>query len=49
MKSTFFPHFTIGTDAYDAIPGICREYGKTAVIVGGNKSKAAEKPQNRKA
>ena len=49
MKSTFFPHFTIGTDAYDAIPGICREYGKTAVIVGGNKSRAAAEPLIRKA
>lgn len=49
MKSTFFPHFTIGTDAYDAIPSICREYGKTAVIVGGNKSRAAAEPLIRKA
>ena len=31
MKSTFFPHFTIGVDAYDAIPDICLEYGKTAL------------------
>ena len=41
MKSTFFPHFTIGVDAYDAIPDICLDYGKTAVIVGGEKSRAA--------
>lgn len=44
MKSTFFPHFTIGVDAYDAIPDICLDYGKTAVIVGGEKSRAAAEP-----
>ena len=32
MKSTFFPHFTIGVDAYDAIPDICLDYGKTASL-----------------
>ena len=30
MNSTYFPHFTIGSDAYDKIPDICGEYGKTA-------------------
>ena len=49
MKSTFFPHFTIGVDAYDAIPDICLDYGKTAVIVGGEKSRAAAEPLIRKA
>ena len=49
MKSTFFPHFTIGADAYDAIPDICLDYGKTAVIVGGEKSRAAAEPLIRKA
>ena len=27
MNSTYFPHFTIGSDAYDKIPDICGEYG----------------------
>lgn len=49
MKSTFFPHFTIGVDAYDAIPDICLDYGKTVVIVGGEKSRAAAEPLIRKA
>lgn len=49
MKSTFFPHFTIGVDAYDAVPEICSDYGKTAVIVGGEKSRAAAEPLIRKA
>ncbi|WP_299000866.1 hypothetical protein [uncultured Dialister sp.] len=49
MKSTFFPHFTIGVDAYDAIPSICGDYGHTAVIVGGNKSRAAAEPLIRRA
>lgn len=48
MHSTFFPHFTIGTDAYDAVPEICGDYGKTAVIIGGNKSRAAAEPAIRK-
>ena len=38
MNSTYFPHFTIGSDAYDKIPDICGEYGKTAVIIGGTKA-----------
>ena len=48
MKSTFFPHFTIGTDAYEAVPDICGDYGRTAVIIGGNKSRAAAEPLIRK-
>ena len=48
MQSTFFPHFTIGTDAYDKVPEICGDYGKTAVIIGGNKSRAAAEPLIRK-
>ena len=39
MNSTYFPHFTIGSDAYDKIPDICGEYGKTAVIIGGTKAR----------
>lgn len=43
MKNQFFPSYTIGADAYNAIPEICLDFGKTAVIIGGEKSrKAAE-------
>lgn len=48
MKSIFFPHFTIGTDAYDSVPDICGDYGSTAVIIGGNKSRKAAEPLIRK-
>ena len=44
MNSTYFPHFTIGSDAYDKIPDICGEYGKTAVIIGGTKARIAAEP-----
>lgn len=49
MTNQFFPSYTIGADAYDAVPGICGEYGKTAVIIGGEKSRAAAEPAIRKA
>ena len=49
MNSTYFPHFTIGSDAYDKIPDICGEYGKTAVIIGGTKARIAAEPLIRKA
>ena len=41
MDHHFFPSYTLGADAYEAIPAICKKYGKTAVIIGGNKSRAA--------
>lgn len=41
MENQFLPSYTIGEDAYDAVPQICTEFGKTAVIIGGNKSREA--------
>lgn len=35
MENVFFPNYTIGADAYDAIPSICCDFGKTVAIVGG--------------
>lgn len=35
------PSYSIGTDVYDHIAAICTPCGKTALIVGGNKSRAA--------
>lgn len=40
MNSTYFPHFTIGSDAYDKIPDICGEYGKPL------SSSAAPRPES---
>lgn len=49
MTNQFFPSYTIGADAYDAIPEICGYFGKTAVIVGGEKARKAAEPTIRKA
>lgn len=49
MISQFFPSYTIGADAYDAIPGICGAFGRRAVIIGGQKSRAAAEPAIRAA
>lgn len=48
MENQFLPSYTIGEDAYDAVPQICREFGKTAVIIGGNKSRLAAEDLIRK-
>ena len=37
MTDQFFPSYTIGADAYDSVPSICGAFGKTAVIIGGQK------------
>ncbi|WP_299144816.1 iron-containing alcohol dehydrogenase family protein [uncultured Dialister sp.] len=44
MENRFLPSYTIGPDAYDEIPAVCRKFGKTAVIIGGNQSRAAAEP-----
>lgn len=44
MENRFLPSYTIGPDAYDEIPAVCGKFGKTAVIIGGNKSRAAAEP-----
>lgn len=49
MTDQFFPSYTIGADAYDSVPSICGAFGKTAVIIGGEKSRAAAEPALRKA
>lgn len=38
MENRFLPSYTIGPDAYDEIPAVCGKFGKTAVIIGGNKA-----------
>lgn len=44
MENQFLPSYTIGTDAYEAVPEVCDYFGKKAVIIGGNKSRAAAEP-----
>lgn len=44
MENQFLPSYTIGTDAYEAVPEVCGYFGKKAVIIGGNKSRAAAEP-----
>lgn len=48
MIDQFFPSYTIGADAYDSVPSVCGAFGKTAVIIGGEKSRAAAEPALRK-
>ena len=49
MNHQFLPSYTIGTDAYDSVYDVCHYFGKTAVLVGGHKSRAAAEPKLRKA
>lgn len=48
MENRFLPSYTIGPDAYDEIPAVCGKFGKTAVIIGGNKARKAAEPLIRK-
>lgn len=41
--TTYFPSYTIGSDAYTEIPAVCEKYGKTAVLIGGVRALAAAK------
>ena len=43
MHRTMFPGYTVGADAYDDIAGVCGQYGRKAVIIGGEKALAAAK------
>lgn len=49
MENRFLPSYTIGPDAYDEIPAVCGKFGKTAVIIGGNKARNAAEPLIREA
>ena len=39
--SITLPSWTVGSEALNALPGICARYGKTAVAVGGKRAMAA--------
>lgn len=49
MENRFLPSYTMGPDAYDEIPAVCGKFGKTAVIIGGNRARKAAEPLIRKA
>lgn len=43
--NTFFPSYTIGTDAYRQIPAICQIYGKKIAVIGGKTALAKARPE----
>lgn len=43
IKNLFLPNYSIGIDAYKNIEEICINYGKKAVIIGGEKSISVSK------
>ncbi|MCI1930148.1 MAG: iron-containing alcohol dehydrogenase family protein [Clostridia bacterium] len=47
--SQFLPCYTVGPDAYENVPNICRRFGTKAVAVGGHRALAAAKPELEKA
>lgn len=42
--TTYFANYTIGTDAYDMVPQVCKLYGSRALLIGGSKAMAAAAP-----
>ena len=49
LNNKFFPNYTVGENAYEAIGEVCRKYGTKALAVGGKKALAAAKPALEKA
>jgi glycerol dehydrogenase len=47
--SQFLPCYTVGPDAYENVPNVCRRFGTKAVAIGGHKALAAAKPELEKA
>ena len=44
QNQKFFPNYTVGPDAYEAIESVCSRYGTKAVAIGGKRALAAAKP-----
>ena len=42
--SVFFANYTIGEDAYDMVPQVCRRYGTRILMIGGEKAMDAAAP-----
>ena len=49
QNQKFFPNYTVGPDAYEAIESVCSRYGTKAVAIGGKRALAAAKPYLEKA
>lgn len=49
FQTTYFPNYTIGTDAYTQIPVVCERYGTKAVLIGGVRALKAASAKIRKA
>lgn len=47
--TTYFANYTIGPDAYDAVPQVCKLYGSRALLIGGPKAMEAAAPALRQA
>ena len=47
--TTYFANYTIGTDAYHAVPQVCKLYGSRALLIGGPKAMEAAAPALRQA
>ena len=47
--SMYFPCYTIGHGVYEKIGKVCRDYGTSAVIIGGHKALAAAREKVEKA
>ena len=39
--SILVPSYTVGPEAYQKVPEFCKTYGRTAVVIGGEKAMAA--------
>ena len=39
--SVYFANYTIGTDAYAQVPGVCEPFGRRVLLIGGRKALAA--------
>lgn len=42
--SVYFANYTIGEDAYDAVPEVCRPLGSRILLIGGRKALEAAEP-----
>ena len=49
FASQFLPCYTVGPDAYEKVPEICKRFGTKAVCVGGHRALEAAKPYLEKA
>ena len=44
-RSVFYCNYTIGPDAYQDVPAVCRPFGTRILLIGGEKAMAAALPR----